>query len=132
MEERVWATFPWSALIWFIASSVIFFVLQWKGEALQQMDPESYPKRRRVLLVYSFVMGSLNMTQMVMWMQLIDFFNYIVTACLFIAFAVIEDGRKRAVARNMAILTSVLALLSLLSSLVPLEGAAQIFLPMLS
>jgi len=117
MADRDWATFPWSAFIWFLGVSVLSFVTEWKAESLKEKEPEVFPKRRIAVLVYSFVIGVLNLSQMLMWVQLIDTFNLTVTSLLFFRFWAIEKGHKRTMARNMAILMTVFTVLSFLAAM---------------
>ena len=109
------AQIPWNPVIWFLAATGIIGLLEFKGETFKQYDPENYPKRRISLLVYAIFIGTLNMIQIGARIELISFFNYLPTALLFVRFWFIEVGQKKRVARNMALLTLLLALLSLVA-----------------
>ena len=115
--ERAWWNFPWTALVWFIASVFIMAMFEFRGDVIKENDPELFNKRRWTVRVYAFLLGSINLTQVVMWIQLIDLFNFLLTSMLFFAFWRIEKGAKRQMARTMAIGTLVLALLTLVSFL---------------
>lgn len=110
-----WASIPWNAVVWFVMSTIIIAFLEFKGDLLKNADPENYPKRRQAIIVFAYVVGGLNMVQIAAKIQLISFFNYMLTAALFFRFWQIEQGQKKKVARNMAFLTALLAVLSLMT-----------------
>lgn len=116
MAGTDWASFPWTALIWFIGVTVMIFLLEWKGEQLREREPDVFPQRRIALLVYGFVVGVINLVQLMTKVQLIDAFNLIATSLLFIRFWFFEKGPKRNMARNMGILMMVFAVLSLMAA----------------
>ena len=103
----------WNPVIWFLMSTILVGIIEIKGEALKAMDPEMYPKRRMSLLVYSVVIGTLNMSQVAARIELIPIFNYLITSFLFLRFYFIESGDKKKTARNMFFLTFALAILTL-------------------
>ena len=118
IAARDWATFPWNAFVWFMGVNILTFLMEWKGEVLKAKDPEIFPKRRVAVLVYGFIIGVINLTQMIMWVQLIDSFNLLATSLLFIRFWRIEKGHKRSMARNMGFLMLLFALLSFVTAFV--------------
>ena len=111
-----WATFPWTALVWFIGVTLITFLMEWKGDMLRQREPEVFTQRRIAVLVYGFVVGVINLAQMIMWVQLIDSFNLLCTSLLFLRFWAIEKGSKRSLARNMGLLMCAFTVLSFLAA----------------
>ena len=112
-EGRSLVEFPWVAMIWFIAATIIYFILEVKADVIKENDPELYLKRRRTVMAYCFVLMGVNLIQMITWIQLVDFFNFIITMGLFVAFWFIESGSKKKLARTMALITLLAAVLSL-------------------
>ena len=111
--ERTLATFPWIALIWTILAFTIVILMEVKADILKQADPEMYPRRRISLIAYSFVIAVINISQMVLWIQLVDSINMLITAFLFARFWMIEKGPKKAAARWMTVAAFSVSLLNI-------------------